>query len=66
MSSYEAMEAYLRDNFLTIDYCYVGPISNNLGDAFYPKDDAVQGKMLIVQSPYQDCAIWLGRVVGSV
>ena len=66
MSSYEAMEAYLRENFLIIDYCYVGPISSKSRDAFYPKNDVVPGQMLIVWSPEEYCAIWFGRVVGSV
>ena len=41
MSSYEAMEAYLRENVATIDDCYVVPISSNPRDSLYLKDDVV-------------------------
>jgi hypothetical protein len=65
-SSHEVMEAYLRENVPTIEDFYVGPLCNKPRDPFSPKDDVVEGQMLIVQSPNQDCVIWLGREKGSV
>ena len=60
------MEAYLSENVPTIEYFYIGHLCSKPRDAFSPKEDVVEGQMLIVQSPKWDYAIWLDRENGSV
>lgn len=49
-SSHEVMEGYLRENVLTIEDRYVGSLCSEPIDAFSPKEDVVEGQILIVQS----------------
>ena len=64
-SSHEIMDAYLKENVLAIDDCYVRPAFNKPRDEFIPRVDVAKGQMVIVQSPDPDCAIWLGRAIGD-
>jgi hypothetical protein len=46
--SHETMKVYFRENVPTIEDFYVGPLCNKPSDPLSPKDNVVEGQMLIV------------------
>ena len=59
-SSHGFMEACFRENFPTIEECYVGSLHTKPRDVFSLEKYIMKGQLFIVQSLDEECAIRLG------